>query len=177
MAVVTEKETGRLYEGAEASRVLESVGVHYEYWDVTGLDAAVRTRYDLTKEEQEAAILGHFQAELDRISEERGYVIRDLIVLSPKTENIEQMLVNFVKVHHHTEDEVRFIVDGEGIFTVLRHDAWYDIVVRPGDLIAVPAGTRHWFTLTDLRHVKAVRLFQDPNGWVAIYEESKEASA
>jgi 1,2-dihydroxy-3-keto-5-methylthiopentene dioxygenase len=177
MAIVTEKATGRVYTGEEARAILHARGIHYEYWEVTSLPEDIRTRYDLDKATQEADILRHFRPELDRLSAERGYRARDLIILSPATENLETMLVNFVREHHHTEDEVRFIVDGEGIFTVQRDGQWYDILVRAGDVIAVPAGTRHWFTLTDLRHVKAVRLFTDPAGWVAIYDPPTEVTA
>ena len=172
MASVTDKATGATAEGAEARSLLAAHGIHHEYWDVSSLTESLRTRYDLPKAEQEKDILGHFASQLDRISQQRGYLARDLIVLSPNTPNIEEMLVNFVREHHHTEDEVRFIVDGDGVFTVQRDGQWFDILVRAGDLIAVPAGTRHWFTLTESRHVKAVRLFRDPAGWVAIYDEA-----
>lgn len=167
MATVTAKTTQRRYEGEEASRLLARIGVHHESWDVGG----TAPRYNLDPEEQDA-LLSRFQAPLDRLSAERGYVARDLIQLSPATPHIEDLLVNFVRQHHHTEDEVRFIVHGEGVFTVERDGQWYDILVTAGDVIAVPAGTEHWFTLTDLRTVTAVRLFCDPSGWVAVYADA-----
>lgn len=168
MATVTVKATQETLEGTKASRLLESVGVHHEIWDVRG----TIPRYNLDAGEQ-ADLLATFQAPLDRLSAERGYVARDLIQLSPATPHIDELLVNFVRPHHHTEDEVRFIVHGEGVFTVERGSEWYDILVTAGDVIAVPAGTRHWFTLTDTRTVTAVRLFCDPSGWVAVYDDAQ----
>ena len=80
------------------------------------------------------------------------------------------LLDKFNREHHHTEDEVRFVVDGHGIFTICgRSGRYFDVGVGPGDLIAVPAWTRHWFTLAEDRRIKCIRLFQDPAGWAAIY--------
>ncbi|TCP55499.1 ARD/ARD' family protein [Tumebacillus sp. BK434] len=70
---------------------------------------------------------------------------------------------------------MRFIVDGEAIFTLKgpNDDTYYDVFLYPGDLISVPTNTRHWFTLTDLRKVKAIRIFESKDGWVAVYDESE----
>jgi 1,2-dihydroxy-3-keto-5-methylthiopentene dioxygenase len=43
----------------------------------------------------------------------------------------------------------------------------------PGDLIFAPTNTRHWFTLTDLCMVKAIRIFESNDGWVVVYDESE----
>jgi 1,2-dihydroxy-3-keto-5-methylthiopentene dioxygenase len=43
------------------------------------------------------------------------------------------------------------------------------IEVEPGDMIRVPDGTRHWFTLREDRRIRAIRLFQDPAGWTPHY--------
>jgi 1,2-dihydroxy-3-keto-5-methylthiopentene dioxygenase len=36
-----------------------------------------------------------------------------------------------------------------------------------GDLISVPAGTRHWFDMGPAPRFTAIRLFTTPAGWVA----------
>ena len=46
------------------------------------------------------------------------------------------------------------------------------IEVEAGDLINVPAGTKHWFNLCDDRHIRCIRLFQDPAGWAPEYVDS-----
>ena len=116
-----------------------------------------------------------FKPEIDALSAKRGYKSQDIIVLSKATPGLEDLLVKFQDEHHHTEDEVRFIVDGEGVFTIKgpKDGVYFDVVLYPGDLISVPANTRHWFTLTDLRKVKAIRIFESKDGWVAVYDESE----
>jgi len=38
-----------------------------------------------------------------------------------------------------------------------------------GDLIAVPAGTRHWFDMGTQPDFSAIRFFGTPEGWVASF--------
>ena len=87
------------------------------------------------------------------------------------------MLDRFNKEHTHTEDEVRFILQGSGVFHVHPHDthsapsAVFAIEVGGGDMISLPLGTRHWFDLCSDRRIRAIRLFQDMTGWTPYYLE------
>lgn len=112
-----------------------------------------------------------YQPHLDELTRRRGYVTQDEVKLAPDTPNLEAVLARFDPEHHHEDDEVRFVLDGAGVFDVRADDGrWMRIVVEPGDLIVVPKGKRHRFELTDLRRIHCVRLFKDPAGWAAIYE-------
>lgn len=91
----------------------------------------------------------------------------DVISLSDSTPNLEELLKKFEQVHTHTEDEVRVIAAGSGIFVIKGEEGYFDVVLSPGDVISVPEGNPHFFTLTDERKVVAIRLFIDPAGWVA----------
>jgi 1,2-dihydroxy-3-keto-5-methylthiopentene dioxygenase len=73
----------------------------------------------------------------------------------------------FLAEHHHGEDEVRFFVEGEGLFTLRDNDQVHSVLCQTGDLIAVPAGRRHWFDMGPSPYFTAIRLFVDPAGWVA----------
>ena len=155
----------------EISSYLSQHGIYYENWPVNEAPEELRHKNSLTAGEQQA-LLAAFQDNLDRLSQQHGYIARDLVVLNEViTENLEELLHNFERTHHHTEDEVRFIVDGQGVFTLTRGTDTFSVTVTEGDLISVPAGTEHYFTLTETRNVKAVRLFQTKDGWVAIYKE------
>jgi 1,2-dihydroxy-3-keto-5-methylthiopentene dioxygenase len=83
------------------------------------------------------------------------------------------MLNKFNSEHWHDEDEVRFIVEGRGVFHV--HPVGrpvFAIEVGAGDLIRVPAGTHHGFDLCADRRIRAIRLFRDKSGWTPHYTQS-----
>ncbi|CBE70000.1 MAG: cupin domain-containing protein [Candidatus Methylomirabilis oxygeniifera] len=162
----------RIEVPAEMAGFLEKEGLVYRNWDVSKLREELRGNYALTEAEK-AEILATFEGDLQKLKAEGGYVSADIVVLWDKTPDLETLLDKFNREHHHSEDEVRFVVDGHGIFTIRgRSGQYFDMMVGPGDLITVPAGTRHWFTLAEDRRIKCIRLFQDPAGWAAIYDAS-----
>lgn len=111
--------------------------------------------------------------ELARIKREFGYKDEDEVSLSPETPNLETICAKFDKEHFHTLDEVRFVVEGEGIFDVRdRNDHWVRIVVEKGDLIIIPANTYHRFFLTDMKKIRCARLFLNNEGWTPLYREA-----
>ena len=120
-----------------------------------------------------AEVLTAYSAEIDRLKAEGRYVTVDLIDVSPTTPGLEAMLNRFNSEHWHDEDEVRFIIEGRGLFHIR---PWQgpvvSITVEAGDLIRVPRGTRHWFDLCQERRIRAIRLFQDPSGWTPHYTQS-----
>ena len=111
-----------------------------------------------------------FQAELDELRGSRGYVTQDVVELRPDTPNLDGILGKFKDEHLHRDDEVRFVVEGEGVFDIRGADErWLRVEVEPGDLIVVPALLYHRFFLTERRQIRCVRLFKDAAGWVPEY--------
>jgi len=116
--------------------------------------------------------------ELAGIKRERGYVEQDEVSLSKETPNLEAICAKFDKEHSHTLDEVRFVVQGEGIFDVRdASDRWVRIHVEAGDLIIIPAGKHHRFTLTPSKAIRCVRLFLSNEGWAPLYRDEREVAA
>ena len=110
---------------------------------------------------------------IEKIKREHGYVDQDFIALLPDTPNLETISAKFDKEHYHTEDEVRFVVEGEGIFDVRdSSDRWIRIEVKEGDIILIPAKTHHRFMLTDAKRIRCMRLFVNHDGWAPLYRET-----
>lgn len=114
------------------------------------------------------------QEEVDALARERNYKNRDTVNMSPTSFPNEQALLDklnvFFKEHLHEDEEIRYCLDGEGYFDIrdpLSSD-WIRIKFERNDLIVVPAGIYHRFTLTNQNYVKALRLFQDEPKWLAI---------
>jgi 1,2-dihydroxy-3-keto-5-methylthiopentene dioxygenase len=109
-------------------------------------------------------------AAIEAIKREHGYVDHDFIELAPETPNLEAVCAKFDKEHYHTEDEVRFVVAGEGIFDVRDEaDQWIRIEVGEGDVIVIPARKYHRFYLTGRKRIRCMRLFVNHDGWAPLY--------
>ncbi len=109
-------------------------------------------------------------AHLDRLAADRGYRTRDEVALSPDTPGLDEMLGKFAREHLHEDDEVRYVLEGAGIFDIRSHDdRWIRLHVEVGDLVVLPAGIYHRFFLTDEKCIRCVRLFKDEAGWVPHY--------
>ena len=170
--IVKQNSQERIIEEQEVAAFLNGQEVIYEKWDISKLPENLRENYALSDEEKQQ-ILDVFGEEIRDISERRGYQAHDVISLSDSTPNLDELLTNFQKIHIHTDDEVRFIVSGHGIFAIQAKDGqFFNVELEPGDLISVPVNTRHYFTLMDDRKVVAVRIFVTTEGWVPIYDET-----
>jgi 1,2-dihydroxy-3-keto-5-methylthiopentene dioxygenase len=147
---------------------LDKQTVLYEHWDINKLTESLREKFVLTDDEK-AQILATFDGEIRELAARRGYQIWDLITLSDATPNIEELLKKFEQVHTHTEDEIRAIISGKGIFIIKGTDdvGYFDVELEAGDVISVPENTNHFFTLMENRKIVAVRLFIEKDGWIA----------
>ena len=107
---------------------------------------------------------------IEHIKREHGYVAEDFVELKPDMPNLDEICAKFDKEHFHTEDEVRYVVAGEGIFDVRDgEDQWVRIEVTPGDMIVIPARMYHRFHLTEQKQIRCMRLFANHDGWAPLY--------
>lgn len=166
MALLTICDQNRtLNDDQEIRDYLISLGIEYERWPTSE-----RVAPDASAEK----ILEAYANEIEKLKATGGYVTADVIDVGPDTPGIEEMLARFDREHWHDEDEVRFIVSGNGLFHIHgKNGEVVAIEVSAGDLIRVPRGTLHWFNLCADRRIRAIRLFQDKSGWTPHYSDSK----
>jgi 1,2-dihydroxy-3-keto-5-methylthiopentene dioxygenase len=166
MAVVRIPEKQEtLTDRAKITEYLAECGIEYEHWPAES---------SLAEDEPADKVLTAYASQIEKLKARGGYVAVDVIDVNPKTAGLEEMLAKFSREHWHSEDEVRFIVAGHGIFHI--HPEGKPVVaieVEPGDLIRVPRQTLHWFDLCRDRRIRAIRLFQDTVGWTPYYTESR----
>lgn len=169
MAQIRIRNTDERIEGEENVRAfLESQGVLYEHWDASKLPTELQEKFVLSQEEKDE-ILATFDGEIRDLASRRGYRTWDVIALSEVTPNLDELLKKFESVHTHTEDEVRAITAGSGIFIIKGNEevGYFDVELTAGDVISVPEGFAHFFTLMSDRKIVAVRLFIETEGWIA----------
>jgi 1,2-dihydroxy-3-keto-5-methylthiopentene dioxygenase len=122
------------------------------------------------QDEQKESLLKLLDNRFEEQKKSYGYQTRDLVVLHPDVPKIDEFLSVFNRCHTHSDDEVRYIVDGSGIFGFVMPDGkQVQLTVEAQEYIRVPAHTEHWFVLSPAKRIKAVRYFSNKEGWVANY--------
>jgi 1,2-dihydroxy-3-keto-5-methylthiopentene dioxygenase len=165
MALVKIPERGQTIADTQAvAAFLASHGITYERWESSSR---------VSPEAGADAVLTAYGDKIEELKASGGYTTADVIDVTSATPNLDVMLAKFSREHWHDEDEVRFIVEGRGLFHISPPGGpVFAIEVEAGDLIRVPRGTRHWFDLCADRRIRAIRLFQDVSGWTPHYTDS-----
>ncbi|MCP8465745.1 acireductone dioxygenase [Pseudomonas sp. ZM23] len=147
-----------LTHAEDIAATLAELGVRFERWQASAPIAPGASQDE---------VLAAYATEIQRLKDEQGYVTVDVVSLTADHPQKDELRAKFLDEHRHGEDEVRFFVAGRGLFTLHIEDHVYAVLCEKNDLISVPAGTRHWFDMGERPHFVAIRLFNNPEGWVA----------
>jgi 1,2-dihydroxy-3-keto-5-methylthiopentene dioxygenase len=145
-------------EPGEILRALGRVGVEFERW---------RATTELSSGAAQEEILAAYRVDVERLSSKGGYRSADVVRMQPDHPEREALRLKFLAEHTHDDDEVRFFVEGAGAFYIRDGGHVLKIVAERGDLLRLPAGTRHWFDMGPSPYFAAIRLFVSPEGWIA----------
>jgi 1,2-dihydroxy-3-keto-5-methylthiopentene dioxygenase len=147
----------------DVTAFLQARGIEYRRWT---------PNRELPENASADEVLAAYAGQVEELKARGGYVTADVIDVRADTPNLDMMLAKFSREHWHDEDEVRFIIEGRGLFHIHAPDGVFVLEVAKGDLIRVPRGTHHWFDLCAERRIRAIRLFQDVSGWTPHYTDS-----
>ena len=156
-----------LTDHAAIAAALGDIGVQFERWE---------TSRPLADDADQAAVLAAYQAEVDRLNTQYGFQSVDVVALGPDHPQKAEMRQKFLSEHTHADFEVRFFVDGSGLFYLHVGDRVYMVLCERGDLISVPANTTHWFDMGENPRFKCIRFFTTPDGWVGNFTGSDIAT-
>jgi len=154
-------------DGGEIAAALAKHGIRFERW---------RAHAALPADADQDSILAAYNPEISRLRAEGGYKTADVIRLKPDHPDKVALRQKFLDEHTHAEDEVRFFVEGSGAFYLHLDGEVHQLVCEKDDLLSVPAGTRHWFDMGPEPHLTCIRIFTNPEGWVAEFTGDKIAS-
>ena len=121
-------------------------------------------------------ILSAYSNDISRLKAECGFTVADVVKLTPDNLQRNEFRLKFLSEHVHVEDEVRFFVEGKGLFYLHIEGKIYIVLCQKNDLISVPDGTTHWFDMGPEPSFTCIRLFSNPNGWVADFTGSDIAT-
>jgi 1,2-dihydroxy-3-keto-5-methylthiopentene dioxygenase len=148
----------------DITRVLAEIGVAYERW-ATGVLPNTANSDD---------VLQAYAPDVARLKKDYGFAAADVIRLGPNQSDRAELRARFLEEHTHADPEVRFFVEGQGLFVLHppagpAGDRVVGLHAVSGDLVSLPAGIRHWFDMGEHPRFCAIRLFTTPAGWVAEY--------
>ncbi len=160
----------RITDMERVAAILAPLGVGVREIPVAVAGAAALLAQAQLDADAQAALLAALDDVFQRLQREKGYQERDLVVLYPEHPQLPELDARFRRIHTHEDEEVRYIVDGEGVFGfVLEDGAQVELTVQAGDYIHIPANVEHWFRLNDAQRIKAVRYFSARGGWTPHY--------
>jgi 1,2-dihydroxy-3-keto-5-methylthiopentene dioxygenase len=147
---------------------LNAKGVRFERWQADR---------DLGANPSPETVIAAYQHAIDKLVAEKGYQSWDVISLRADNPQKEALREKFLNEHTHGEDEVRFFVEGAGLFCLHIGDEVFQVLCEKNDLISVPAHTPHWFDMGSEPNFTAIRIFDNPEGWIAQFTGDDIASA
>jgi 1,2-dihydroxy-3-keto-5-methylthiopentene dioxygenase len=145
---------------------LDKLGVQFERWHATK---------PLTVDANQDEVLGAYKDSVARLNKQYGFRSVDVVSLGPDHPKKDEMRQKFLSEHAHADFEVRFFVDGSGLFYLHVDDQVYLVLCEKGDLISVPANVTHWFDMGKNPNFKCIRFFTTENGWEAAFTGSEIA--
>ena len=152
---ITELQTS---DFATIKKQLGAAGIHFERWQADKPIAA---------DADNDSILEAYKTEIDKLVAEQGYQSYDVVSMNPDHPQKTEFRNKFLAEHRHSEDEVRFFVRGHGLFVMHIDHKVFALLCEKNDLVSVPANTKHWFDMGPNPVFTAIRLFNNPEGWVA----------
>ncbi|MFF7361823.1 acireductone dioxygenase [Streptomyces sp. NPDC008125] len=152
----------RTRDARRIAQELGSLGVEFGHWEI---------RTTVTSGTTSQELLDHYRDEVAELSVRAGMTVVDVAQFIPEPgpawrERAAKARTTFLEEHRHAEDEVRFFAHGRGCFYLHLEERVYAVVCEAGDLISVPAGTRHWFDMGPVPEFSAIRFFREADGWV-----------
>lgn len=166
LTVYAEDQPGYGEKFADFSAIqnqLTAIGVQFERWTAN---------CELSADADQQAIIAAYRESIDKLEQQYGFKSVDVVNLQPNHPEKAAFRQKFLAEHIHTDFEVRFFIEGRGLFYLHTDGKVYVVLCEKGDLISVPAHTKHWFDMGENPNFKCIRLFTTEDGWVAKFTGS-----
>jgi 1,2-dihydroxy-3-keto-5-methylthiopentene dioxygenase len=138
------------YEDITAT--LAEHGVRFERWLPASIEQGA----------SDAQLIAAYQAQIDAL----GYAGVEVLRVTGDHPQKDELRAQFLDERRYSEDDARFFIAGQGLFTLHIGDYVYAVRCEKNDLLVIPAGMAHWFDMGENPHVVALRLFNTAQGSV-----------
>jgi 1,2-dihydroxy-3-keto-5-methylthiopentene dioxygenase len=148
-------------------RELAAIGVPMERW---------RADVPLAPDASPEQVLTAYERSVAALNAKYGFESVDVVAMYPAHPQAAEARQKFLAEHVHHDFEIRFFVDGAGVFYIRKQGKVYMTECTAGDLIELPAHTTHWFDMGPKPLFKAIRFFTRAEGWVGHFTGDPIAS-
>ena len=91
----------------EIAKALGDIGVEFELWEAN---------QPLAADADAEAVMTTYQASIEQLDKRYGFQSKDVVALRPDNPQKADFRQKFLAEHTHADFEVRFFVDGSGLF-------------------------------------------------------------
>ena len=155
---------GSALKDADAiARMLDELGIRFERWSADR---------PLAPDASPEDVLHAYREPIDILKDRYSFESVDVVALRPDHPQKDEFRKKFLSEHTHADYEIRFFVDGAGLFYLHIGSQVLLLLCEKGDLISVPANTPHWFDMGENPDFKCIRFFTTENGWEADFTGS-----
>ncbi|QHA08065.1 cupin [Streptomyces broussonetiae] len=133
------------------------------------------------RDASDAALVAAYSAEIEAFdSDGRDRRAETVTVRLDETnqewvEDVQDSRRTYFNEHTHSEDEIWFFADGGACFYIRAEGKVHILVATDGNLLSLPAGTRHWFDMGLRPDFRAVRLYLTSEGFDGEFTADKIA--
>jgi 1,2-dihydroxy-3-keto-5-methylthiopentene dioxygenase len=145
-----------LIEFDQIKQALAEIDVQFERWQAD---------QPLADDADQEHVLAAYDSSVKQLNDRFGFQSVDVVALKPGNPNKAEFRQKFLAEHTHNDFEIRFFVEGSGLFYLHANGKVYLTLCEKGDLISVPANTTHWFDMGKDPDFKCIRFFTTENGW------------
>jgi 1,2-dihydroxy-3-keto-5-methylthiopentene dioxygenase len=146
---------------------LREQGVRFERWEA---------KQPLSDEADSEEVLNAYRDAIGKLNDRHAFQSVDVVAIRPDNPQKSEFRHKFLAEHTHDDFEIRFFVDGRGLFYLHIDGKVYLVLCEKGDLISVPANTTHWFDMGTEPDFKCIRFFTTQEGWIGQFTGSEIAS-
>jgi len=147
---------------------LNAIGVKFERWTAN---------CELSADADQQTIIAAYDGSITELKQQFGFKSVDVVSLQANHPEKAAFRQKFLAEHIHADFEVRFFIEGRGLFYLHTNAKVYAVLCEQGDLISVPANTTHWFDMGENPYFKCIRLFTNEDGWIAEFTGSDIAKS
>lgn len=154
------QQTSQFSDCDAIAEQMKGIGVQFERWQANAAFA---------DDADSETVLAAYHDSIEQLKQDYRFKSVDVIALRADHPDKATLRQKFLDEHTHDDFEIRFFVEGSGLFYLHVDDKVYAVLCEQGDLISVPANTAHWFDMGENPNFKCIRFFTTEDGWQASF--------